>query len=177
MSSLSARVVLASALLLTTVSLPSVKAQAVSFQIEGNQLKLPGPVVFETGSEKIKSESNPALQHVKAYLAEKSYITTMRIEVHSDNQGGAAHNQQLSEKRALSVGRWLIGQGVDCKRLLAVGFGENKPVADNATAEGRAQNRRVSFVNAALRGRAIGGMPVDGGGKVAGDLCGASSSR
>jgi OOP family OmpA-OmpF porin len=53
-----------------------------------------------------------------------------------------------------------------------VGFGGSKPVASNTTPEGRGQNRRVAFINAALRGRAIGGMPLDGGGKVAsGDLC------
>lgn len=61
--------------------------------------------------------------------------------------------------------------GADCKRLIAVGFGSTKPVADNNTAEGKAANRRVSFINAALRSRPIGGMPVDGGGKVAGDIC------
>ena len=60
--------------------------------------------------------------------------------------------------------------GVDCKRLIAVGFGSAKPVADNSTPEGKAQNRRVSFFNAALRGRLIGGMPADGGGQIAGDL-------
>ena len=61
--------------------------------------------------------------------------------------------------------------GVDCKRLVAVGFGNTKPVADNSTPDGKARNSRVSFFNAALRDRLIGGMPADGGGKVAGDAC------
>ena len=139
--------------------------------IEGNQLKLSSPVVFETGSDKLKPESDAVLAHVKEYLDAKSYISLLRIEVHTDSQGGTEANQKLSEKRALAVARWLVAKGVPCGRLIAVGFGETKPVATNATAEGRAQNRRTMFVNAALRGRPIGGMPVDGGGKVAGDVC------
>lgn len=150
---------------------PLAAADPVRYELDGNQLKLPGPVVFETGSDKIRSESASVLQHVKGYLTDKTYISLMRIEVHSDATGSSEANQLMTEKRALSVGRWLVAQGIDCKRLLPVGFGETKPIADNKTPEGKAQNRRVSFVNAELRGRAIGGMPVDGGGKVAGDLC------
>ncbi len=175
--SLVTRFALTAALLASTVGSSVVVAQSPSFQLEGSQLKLPGPVVFESGSDKIKSESESALGHVKAYLDDKSYITLMRIEAHTDSQGDNQYNQTLTEKRALAVGRWLVAKGIDCKRLIAVGFGENKPVADNATPEGRAQNRRVSFFNAELRGRAIGGMPVDGGGKVAGDLCSTGSGN
>lgn len=150
------------------------QAQAPSpprFALENNQLKLPSAIVFETASDKLKPESDAALSHVAAYLNDKTYISLLRIENHSDNSGAAPANQQLSEKRALAVGRWLIAHGVECKRLLAVGFGGTKPVADNATAEGKAQNRRTVFVNAALRGHLIGGMPADGGGQTAGDLC------
>jgi OOP family OmpA-OmpF porin len=64
-----------------------------------------------------------------------------------------------------------VGHGVACSRLLPVGFGSNKPVAPNDTPDNKAKNRRISAVNAALKGRAIGGMPVDGGGHVAGDPC------
>jgi OOP family OmpA-OmpF porin len=141
------------------------------FELDGNLLKLPGPIVFQTGSDKLKPESDPVLAHVKAYLEHRSDVTLLRVEVHSDAQGSSVFNQTLSEKRALAVARALVARGVDCKRLIAVGFGESKPLAPNTTAEGRAQNRRISFVNAALRGRPIGGQPVDGGGKVAGDSC------
>jgi OOP family OmpA-OmpF porin len=141
------------------------------FELDGNTLKLPGPVNYETGKATVKTESEPALAHVKAYLDDKQTITMLRIEVHTDAQGADDWNQRLSEQRALAVAQWLVAHGVDCKRLLPVGFGESRPIADNTTAEGRAQNRRTMFVNAALRGRPIGGMPVDGGGKVAGDPC------
>jgi OOP family OmpA-OmpF porin len=106
---------------------------------------------------------------VRAYLEAKTYISALRIEGHTDTDG--ADSQPLTEKRALAVARWLVEKGVDCKRLVPVGFGNTKPVADNATPEGKAQNRRMTFVNAELKGRPIGGMPVDGGGKFAGDPC------
>jgi OOP family OmpA-OmpF porin len=77
----------------------------------------------------------------------------------------------LSEKRAMAVARWLVGHGVACGRVIPVGFGQTKPVVPNDTPDNKAQNRRVAFVNAALKGKPIGGAPVDGGGKVAGDPC------
>lgn len=142
-----------------------------SYKINGNNLEVPFPIEFETGTAKLKKESDPALEYVKAYLTEKTYVSHLRIEGHTDNAGDEAANQQLSEKRALAIGRWLVNHGVDCQRILCTGFGSSKPVESNATPEGRAANRRFQFVHAGLRGRAIGGMPMDGGGKVAGDVC------
>ncbi len=145
--------------------------QAQEYTLNGNEVKITREILFETGSDQLKPESQAALEIIRQYLADKSYISTLRIECHSDNAGDASANQLLTEKRALAVCKKLVAMGVDCKRLLAVGFGDTKPVAANSSAEGRAQNRRTSFVNAALRGHAIGGMPLDGGGKVAGDAC------
>ena len=141
------------------------------YNVEGGQLKLPGPVVFETGKATLKPESDEVLQIVHDYLKDKQDITLLRIEGHTDGDGNDADNQRLSEGRSLAVAQWLVGKGIDCKRLIPVGFGETKPVAANDTAENKAQNRRTAFVNAALKGKPIGGMPVDGGGKVAGDPC------
>lgn len=137
-------------------------AAPVSYRLDGNRLELPGPIVFS--GDALDPASDPALEHARSYLAAKDYITVMRIEGH-------AVDQAASERRALAVGRWLVAHGVDCKRLLAVGFGPNKPIASDSTPEGRAQNTRIELHNAELRGRAIGGMPLDGGGRVAGDLC------
>jgi OOP family OmpA-OmpF porin len=150
---------------------PPARQKVTNFQMENGALKLPGPVVFETGKDVLKPESDAVLEVVVDYLEAKPEITLLRIEGHTDTDGKADANQKLSEGRSLAVARWLTGKGVDCKRLLPVGFGQTKPVADNNTPEGKAQNRRTSFVNAALRGKPIGGMPVDGGGKVAGDPC------
>jgi OOP family OmpA-OmpF porin len=145
--------------------------QAQDYKLEGSEVKISKPVLFETGSAKLKPESAAALEIIVKYLTDKSYISQLRIECHTDNSGNAEANQSLSEKRALVICKKLIEMGVDCKRLIAVGFGDTKPVADNSTAEGKAENRRVSFVNVALRGRVIGGLPVDGGGHVAGEPC------
>jgi OOP family OmpA-OmpF porin len=141
------------------------------FEIDHGKLVVPSPVAFETNSAKLAPAADAALDHVKAYLAAKSDITLLRIENHADNTGNAAAAQALSDARALAVAKALVGRGVDCKRLVAVGFGGTKPVADNASPEGRAANRRTEFVNVALRGHVIGGLPEDGGGHLAGDPC------
>lgn len=141
------------------------------YTIEQNELKLTTPVVFAGRSDKLLPQSEKALTIVKDYLGEKKAVTLLRIEGHTDASDDAEADQQLSERRALSVARWLVEKGVDCKRLIAVGFGSTKPVAANDTPEHKAQNLRVTFVNAALLGRAIGGLPADGGGRVAGDVC------
>lgn len=144
---------------------------AQDYRLEGNEVKIAKTVVFETASDQLKPESMAALEIIRQYLADKSYISLLRVECHTDNTGNPEVNQLLSEKRALAVCKKLVEMGVDCKRLVAVGFGDTKPVADNSTPDGRGQNRRVSFINAVLRGRLIGSIPADGGGKVAGDVC------
>ena len=150
------------------------RVKITSFQMENGALKLPGAVVFETASDKLKPESDEVLQVVKDYLDAKPDVTLIRIEGHTDNDGAREANQTLSEKRAMAVARWLTTAGEKCDRLLPVGFGQMKPIAgtpDKQTVDEKTSNRRVAFVNTALKGKPIGGMPVDGGGKVAGDPC------
>jgi OOP family OmpA-OmpF porin len=144
---------------------------ATDFELASSDLVLPAPVVFETGSDRLRPESEAPLWHVVDYLAARDYITTLRIEGHVGYGLDPDEAQALTEARALAVSRWLVAQGVDCGRLLPVGFGDNKPIASSVTAEENAQNTRITFVNAALRGRLIGGMPADGSGRVAGDPC------
>jgi OmpA-OmpF porin, OOP family len=148
--------------------------RAQDYKLAGNEVKLSQEITFETGSDKLKPESSAALVIIKKYLDDKTYISTLRVECHNQKGGSAYADsllQVLTEKRALAVCRALVSMGVDCKRLIAVGFGSSKPIADNDTPDGRAANRRVGFFNASLRGRPIGGMPVDGGGRLAGDVC------
>jgi len=140
-------------------------------KIENNQLVLDNPVSFKTGSNELTDEGKAALKQVKDFLVAKDYITLLRVEGHSDNSGDEADNQKRTEQRAIAVCRWLIANDIDCKRLIAVGFGSNKPVESNDTPEGKAMNRRMVFALAALKGKMIGGMSADGGGVVAGDPC------
>jgi OOP family OmpA-OmpF porin len=145
-----------------------------NFNMKGEQLMLPGPVVFETGSDVLRPESDEVLNIVFEYLKQTPRVSLLRIEGHTDMDDKDDKNQVLSEKRAIAVARWLVAKGTDCRRLLPVGFGETRPIAgtrDKQTEEEKAQNRRVAFVNAALEGRPIGGLPVDAGGVVAGDPC------
>jgi OOP family OmpA-OmpF porin len=154
--------------------IPLLLASLISFaqpKIENNRLVLEKQVTFKTGTAELTDEGKEALVAVKDFLKQKDYISTMRVEGHTDNGGNETTNQTLTEQRALAVCKWLAAYEIDCKRLLAVGFGSSKPVADNSTPMGKAENRRMEFVMAALRGKAIGGMPLDGGGKVAGDVC------
>ncbi len=152
-------------------SLFMLSVSAQEYKLEGNEVKIEKEIKFKTGTAELLPESDEALGVIKKYLADKSYISLLRIEAHTDNSGNAEANQTLSEKRAEAVSDKLVALGVDCNRLLPVGFGDTKPVATNSTAEGKAQNSRISFVNAALKGKAIGGMPTDGGGKVAVNPC------
>lgn len=141
------------------------------FTLSNHELLLPSEISFEAGSDKLKLSSENALKHIKLYLEEKTYITAIRIEVHTDNVGDESMNLLLSKKRSLSIGKWLVAHAIDCKRIYCVGFGSSKPIALNDTPEGRSQNRRVVVVNAELKGKLIGGMPYHGGGDVAGNLC------
>jgi uncharacterized repeat protein (TIGR01451 family) len=104
------------------------------------------PVYFATDKDLIEARSNAVLDHVAAVLVARPEITTVRVEGHTDNRGGVEHNQDLSQRRAAAVVRYLVDKGVARDRLDAVGFGETRPIADNATDQGRATNRRVEFV-------------------------------
>jgi len=79
-------------------------------------------------------------------LLQQNADLKLRVEGHTDNQGNAAANQALSERRAQAVMAWLSAHGVEASRLSAKGMGQTKPVADNGAEEGRAKNRRVELV-------------------------------
>lgn len=157
---------------------PKVKAPRVrkkppttNFEMVDNRIKLPGAIVFRTGSDQLDPISEPVLEVVLDYMTTKHEVTLLRIEGHTDSDGSPPANHTLSEKRALAVARWLADAGIDCRRLLPVGFGETKPVVPNSSPDNKAQNRRVAFINAAIGGRSIGSAAADGGGRVAGDPC------
>lgn len=112
---------------------------------EGGRIALRGSVNFDTGKASIRPESLPVLDTVAEILAAHPEIRRVRIDGHTDSQGGAALNRALSERRARAVVRYLVTHGVEAARLSARGFGEAVPVADNGTALGRARNRRVEM--------------------------------
>lgn len=102
-------------------------------------------IFFDTGKDVIKPESEPLLAEVLKLLGDNADLK-LSVEGHTDNQGNPKSNQALSQKRAESVAKYLTGKGVDAKRLSSKGWGDTKPVGDNRTEDGRAQNRRVELV-------------------------------
>jgi OmpA-OmpF porin, OOP family len=101
---------------------------------------------FAVNSDVIESVSFGLLNALAQVLIETPEIRGLRIEGHTDNTASAGYNLALSQRRAASVRQYLIERGVASERLEAQGFGLTRPIADNSTEEGRAQNRRVEFV-------------------------------
>ena len=130
-------------------------AESVKYELDGNTLQVPHPVVYDTGKASLKKQSGDAIAYVKGYLDAKSYISTLRIEVHTDSQGADDKNLKLSQARADSVVAYLVGKGVPQAMLSPVGYGETKPIADNKTAAGREQNRRVEFSITEMNGKPV----------------------
>ncbi|RYZ58537.1 MAG: glycine zipper 2TM domain-containing protein [Proteobacteria bacterium] len=122
------------------------KSSGVSVTRQGDQiiLNMPGNVTFETG----KAAINPGFNNVLVSVADviKEYKdTNVEISGHTDNRGNQQANQILSEQRAQAVAAFMRKSGVADKRLKAVGYGPNQPVADNSTPDGQAANRRVEI--------------------------------
>lgn len=99
---------------------------------------------FETGKSAIQPDSADTLNQIVKLLGDNPDLK-LRVEGYTDNQGNAAANQALSEKRAQAAVAWLGAHGVAAGRLSAKGFGQANPVADNGTDDGRAKNRRVEL--------------------------------
>jgi OOP family OmpA-OmpF porin len=102
-------------------------------------------VAFDSGQSSIKPESGATLAEMVSVLT-KNPSWRMRIEGHTDNVGTAALNTGLSVRRAAAVETWLVAHGVGAARLTHAGYGDSRPVGDNATEHGRAKNRRVEMV-------------------------------
>lgn len=99
-------------------------------------------VKFDFDRDTIRPEFRQDIQSLAEFMKTYPSVTTT-VEGHTDSVGSDAYNQKLSERRAKAVRQALIGEGVDSSRVNAVGYGEARPIADNATDDGRAMNRRV----------------------------------
>ncbi len=100
---------------------------------------------FDTDKATLRPDAQPVIDEI-GKLLDGDATLKLSIEGHTDNTGAAAHNLQLSTARARSVLGALVGLGIDPARLSSKGFGQDKPIADNGTDEGRAKNRRVELV-------------------------------
>lgn len=98
---------------------------------------------FDLGKSTIRSTSYPSLNSVAALLIEKNF--SLKLAGHTDNTGSMQTNMRLSKERAEAVKSYLVSKGANASRIEATGYGPTQPIATNATADGRQQNRRVEF--------------------------------
>ena len=118
----------------------------VKQEARGMVITLSGAVLFASNKSELLPSAQRKLGDVANSLSQQDPKSTMVVEGHADSQGADEFNQTLSQKRAESVRAYLITKGISAERLTAQGFGETRPIADNASAEGRANNRRVEIV-------------------------------
>ena len=160
------------------------KIQLAKLRKVNNEIELPAPVPFKTGSAELDEEAgaDEILTLVKEYMEQNPEVTLLRVEGHTDADGDDASNMQLSKDRSASVTKWLVDHSIACKRLMPVGFGEGKPLVAIDTPDNKAKNRRVSFFDATVKGKPVlddkkQPVPVDGGGQIAVDPCNPAIKR
>jgi len=122
------------------------RGSGVSVQRDGNNINLimPGNITFATNGSDLNSRFYNVLDSVALVLNEFNK-TTVAVSGYTDSTGSNSYNQKLSEVRANSVASYLINKKVNQARFEIIGFGENNPVADNKTEQGRSLNRRVEI--------------------------------
>lgn len=118
----------------------------VRMQRNADTIKLivPGKIAFALNSEQIQPDFNAVLEGVAQILKEYSK-TVVEIKGYTDSTGSFEHNQQLSERRAQSIGNYFIAHQIAAARIRSTGYGPRNPLAGNDTESGRDQNRRVEI--------------------------------
>jgi outer membrane protein OmpA-like peptidoglycan-associated protein len=114
--------------------------------VRGMVITLSGGVLFASNRSELLPSAQAKLDEVASALTKNDPDSSIVVEGHTDSQGGAAYNQDLSQRRAQVVRDYLVSKGVASDRVSATGFGLTRPIADNASPEGRADNRRVEIV-------------------------------
>lgn len=124
------------------ITLPPTPAEILTGTV--NDIVLANPIQFSTGSADIRSESQPILDQVAQVLAANPN-GAVEVGGHTDSDGGADGNRELSQERAQSVVDYLVSKGVDPARLSAVGYGEDAPLVPNDSGDNKRKNRRIEF--------------------------------
>lgn len=127
-------------------ALKQVQSASIKEESRGTVITLSGEVLFNSGKYELRPTARARLDQVAAALKQSDPSARFSVEGYTDSRGSAELNQQLSNHRANVVRDYLIAHGVPEDRILARGLGPSNPVADNDTAEGRANNRRVEIV-------------------------------
>jgi outer membrane protein OmpA-like peptidoglycan-associated protein len=114
-------------------------------EVRDNKIEIHEKIQFEWDKAVIRDASSSLMNEIVDVIKKNPQIKAIRIEGHASADGEANHNKQLSDARAKSVMKYLVDHGVPAKELSAVGYGADKPIADNGTPDGREANRRVEF--------------------------------
>ena len=114
--------------------------------VRGMVITLSGGVLFESAKWQLLPTAQTKLNDVADALTKQDKESAIVVEGHTDSQGAAAMNQELSQKRAESVRTYLVSRGIATDRITAQGLGPSRSIADNTSPEGRANNRRVEIV-------------------------------
>ncbi len=121
------------------------RAEGFAETAEGWQLSISDRLLFDHDSADVQPEMRETIGRVATGLLRVG-ISAARVEGHSDASGAADYNARLSEARASAVAAVMLGRGFSASNLALRGWGETRPIADNATDDGRAQNRRVVII-------------------------------
>jgi outer membrane protein OmpA-like peptidoglycan-associated protein len=141
-------------------------AEKANVKVKGAKLELPGGIFFQPNDATFQpgAGSEAVLTELKKYLDQNPRVTRLRIEGHTNNSRTPEQSLALSGQRAAAVKQWLLTNGINPGRLLAVGFGQTQPVANNSDPAGAAQNERIQFRIAELDGKPyLGADPLAGG--------------
>ncbi len=130
------------------------------------EISIKQQIQFALDSAVILPESFGLLTEIADTLIRHPEIRRVEVQGHTDNSGTPEHNKVLSEQRAEAVRAWLVQHGVPSDKLVARGYGQEKPIAPNVTAGNRARNRRVQFIILEREGGALTPPPPTGGRKV-----------
>lgn len=130
---------------LTAEQIAVLKREGFAPTDEGWAFDLSGKVLFGSDLDSLNGQSQAIVERIgKALLGVG--LQRVRVDGHADASGRATYNQQLSERRAQSVARTLIGVGMSAQNIQTRGLGSTQPVADNRSSAGRTENRRVSII-------------------------------
>lgn len=124
------------------ISVPPTPAEILTTTL--NDLVTANPILFSTGSADIRDSSKPTLDEVAATIIANP-SGAVEVGGHTDSDGGADANRELSQERAQSVLDYLVSKGVDGARLSAVGYGEDSPLVPNSSGDNKRKNRRIEF--------------------------------
>jgi len=115
--------------------------------VTSTEITISRQVLFKSSAtgERIEAESEAVLTEVRDVILQHPEILVLEVRGHTDDVGNDGYNMDLSKKRAEAVREWLVKHGIAADRLVARGYGEGQPIADNRTEEGRRKNRRVEL--------------------------------